>query len=42
MEEGFEHDVEPFETGEDAPESFELAKQLFDFVAPLVHARRSR
>ncbi len=36
MEEGYEHDVEPFEAGENAPESCELAKQSIDFVAPLV------
>lgn len=36
MEEGSEHDVEFFETREDAPEAFELAEEPFDFVAQLV------
>ena len=39
MEKGSEHNVELFETGEDASEAFELAEEPFDFVAPLVEFR---
>ena len=37
MNEGHEHHVEFLESGEDAPEALEPAKQTLDLVAPLVH-----
>ncbi len=36
MEKSSEHNVELFEPREDAPESFELAEEPFDFITPLV------